>query len=56
MSEAEIAEVVQKTIGDINAVSMKDMGKVMGKLKGMLEGRADMAVVSQVVKGKLTNI
>jgi len=31
------------------------MGPLMGKLKPALQGRADMAVVSQLVKSKLNS-
>jgi uncharacterized protein YqeY len=32
---------------------MKDMGKVMAKLKPLLQGKADMAVVSASIKNQL---
>ncbi|NOZ37431.1 MAG: GatB/YqeY domain-containing protein, partial [Gammaproteobacteria bacterium] len=32
---------------------MKDMGKVMGMLKPKLAGRADMGMVSKIIKSKL---
>jgi hypothetical protein len=33
---------------------MKDMGKLMGVLKSKLDGKADMGVVSQLIKSKLS--
>ena len=33
MSEAQITEIVEATINELGASSMKDMGKVMGELK-----------------------
>ena len=33
---------------------MKDMGKLMGVLKSQLDGKADMGVVSQLIKAKLS--
>ncbi len=53
LSEAEIASLVEQAIADSGAESMRDMGKVMGQLKPKLQGRADMGVVSALVKGKL---
>ena len=54
MSDAEIAEEVQKAISESGASSAKDMGKVMAALKGRLAGKADMGKVSALVKSKLS--
>ena len=54
LSEAEIEVAVVKAISDSGADSMKDMGKLMGILKGQLDGQADMGLVSQLIKSKLT--
>ena len=40
---------------DSGAITIKDMGKVVGQLKGPMLGRADMAQVSALVKQKLTD-
>jgi len=53
MSEAEIAEAVQKAVAESGAASMKDMGKVMGVLRPQIDGRADMGVASALVKAAL---
>ncbi|OIR24574.1 Transamidase GatB domain protein [Bathymodiolus thermophilus thioautotrophic gill symbiont] len=53
-SEDEISVVVDKVIADSNASSMQDMGKLMGLLKGQLMGKADMAVVSKLIRSKLS--
>ena len=53
LSEAEVADLVAQAIVDSGAESMRDMGKVMGQLKPKLQGRADMGVVSALVKEKL---
>ncbi|SFV89013.1 Transamidase GatB domain protein [hydrothermal vent metagenome] len=52
LSDAEISVAVDKAIADTGASSMADMGKLMGVLKGALAGRADMSVVSAVIKSK----
>ncbi len=51
MSEAEIATEVAEAVK--GASGPKDMGKVMGALKGKLASRADMGVVSKLVKQAL---
>ena len=54
LSEEDIQSVVSTTIQEEGASSMKDMGKLMGLLKSKLEGRADMAKVSQLIKAELS--
>ena len=54
LSEGEIEAAVDKAISDSGADSMKDMGKLMGILKGQLDGQADMGLVSQLIKSKLS--
>lgn len=53
LSADEIAAAVADAIAQTGASGMSDMGKVMGVLKGELAGRADMAVVSRLLKEKL---
>lgn len=53
IAEDELAIIVAKAVADAGAVSMQDMGKVMGLLKGQLHGRADMGAVSAQVKAIL---
>lgn len=53
LNEAEILDMIKKAIQASGATTMKDMGKVMGLLKPELQGRADMAAVSQLVKQQL---
>lgn len=54
LSEAEITDIINKAITDSGASSMQDMGKVMNSARPQLAGRADMAVVSQLVKQQLS--
>jgi uncharacterized protein YqeY len=54
MSESEISKIVAKVILDLQADSMKDMGKVMSKLKEITAGKADAGLVSQAVKKSLS--
>ena len=54
LSDEEVASVVDKAINDSGANSMKDMGKLMGMLKAQLQGKADMSLVSQLIKSRLS--
>ena len=45
---------VKDVIAETNATSMADIGKVMGILKTTLAGKADMGMVSNVVKNELS--
>ncbi len=54
LSDEEVASVVDKAINDSGANSMKDMGKLMGILKSQLQGKADMSLVSQLIKSRLS--
>jgi len=55
LSDAEIEAAVAEVIAATDAKSAQDMGKVMSALKSKLAGRADMAKVSALVRGKLTS-
>ncbi|MFC3852161.1 GatB/YqeY domain-containing protein [Salinispirillum marinum] len=50
LSEAELQAMVQSAVAETGAQSMADMGKVMAILKPQVQGRADMTVVSKLVK------
>lgn len=53
LSEDELAKLVADAVAQTGAASMQDMGKLMGVLKPQVQGRADMAQVSQLVKAAL---
>jgi hypothetical protein len=50
LSEEEIHTLIQDGINAVSAESMQDMGKLMGHLKPKFEGKADMSIVSKLVK------
>jgi uncharacterized protein YqeY len=54
LEEGEIAQMVAEAVAQVGASSMQDMGKVMALLKPKMQGRADMAVVSQKIKASLS--
>jgi uncharacterized protein YqeY len=53
MSDAEMSAAIDAAIAETGAVSMKDMGKVVGALKAKFAGQMDFAKASGLVKGKL---
>lgn len=53
LSDDEIRAEVQAAVAATGAAGPQDMGKVMGALKPKLAGRADMTVVSALVKTAL---
>ncbi len=53
LNETEINEMVQKTITNMKATSVKDIGKVMAALSKDLNGKADLGAVSKIVKRTL---
>ena len=53
LSNDEVEQLVAEAIASTGAAGVRDMGKVMGVLNAKMKGRADMAAVSALVKGKL---
>ena len=53
LSQEEIGAIVEDTIQEIGAESMKDMGKVMKAIMPKVKGKADGKVVNQIVREKL---
>ena len=54
MSEDDVRAIVQKTIADVGAESMKDMGKVMGVAMQAVGGEADGSIVQKMVREELS--
>ncbi|MFK7892727.1 MAG: GatB/YqeY domain-containing protein [Granulosicoccus sp.] len=50
LSDTEIDEIINAAISESGASSVKEMGSVMGLIKPKLQGRADMAKVSQSIR------
>lgn len=53
LSEADLNALIQSTIKQLGASSVRDMGPVMSALRGQVQGRADMKAVSLAVKAQL---
>ena len=56
MNETEIARHVNAVIQEVNAASMKDMGKVMGAVMARVKGKADGKLVQQIVRETLNSL
>ena len=54
MDEAAMKAAVQKTIADVGAASIKDMGKVMAALKERYAGQMDFSKASAATKDSLS--
>ncbi|MGB9766256.1 MAG: GatB/YqeY domain-containing protein [Sulfurihydrogenibium sp.] len=54
LSEDELTKIVEETIKEVGASSVKDMGKVMKAVMDKVKGRAEGSVVSRIVKEKLS--
>jgi len=50
LTEDEVEEIIRQTILEVEANSIKDMGKVMGAVMPKFKGRADGHLVSSIVK------
>ncbi len=53
LSDEEIITIIDNVIKETNALSIKDMGKVMKDLTPKVKGKADMKKVSEIIKSKL---
>ena len=54
MSEEDVRSIVKKTILDVGAQSMKDMGKVMGNAMQVVGSEADGSIVQKIVREELS--
>ena len=53
LSEAEVAEIVNAVIAEVQPAGMQDMGKVIGAVKQKTGAQADGALIAKLVKEKL---
>lgn len=53
LDETELDALIDATIRETGAESLRDMGKVMGAIKAQAAGRADMGAVGARVKARL---
>jgi uncharacterized protein YqeY len=53
LSDDEVEEIVDDVIAEVGATGVRDFGRVMADVMPQVAGRADGAVVSQLVREKL---
>ncbi len=54
MSDEELMHVIEETISEVGATSMKEMGSVIKSVGAKVGARADMSKVSKIVREKLS--
>ena len=52
LSEEELKKIVDDTFAKVAPASIKEMGKVMKEITPLVKGKADMSVVSALIKEK----
>lgn len=55
LKEAELIAMIDKTIANFGECTIKDMGKIMASLKEKTANRADMGLVSRMIKERLSS-
>ena len=55
LREIEVSVIIDSVIKDLNAESMKDMGKVISNVNQKTSGKAEGKVIAEMVKSKLMN-
>ncbi len=53
LSVEELTSIIEDTIKEVGAETLKDMGKVMQAVKAKTAGRADGKTINEIVKAKL---
>ena len=55
LTDEELEAVVRDAVAEVNAQSVKDMGKIMGKVMAVAKGRVDGKRINEMVK-KVLNL
>ena len=55
LNETELTEIINTTITELNASSMKDMGTVISEVNKKVSGRAEGRIIAEIIKNKLSN-
>jgi uncharacterized protein YqeY len=53
LTEAEVAEILERVVVETGAAGIKDMSKVMAAIKPLVSGKADMGKISGLIKTRL---
>ena len=53
MSEEELNKIIDEVFASVNPTSSSDMGKIMREITPLVKGKADMSLVSKLIKDEL---
>ena len=56
LSLDELNKIIDEKFNELNPTSIKDMGRVIKEVSSVVGARADMSVVSKIIKDKLNNM
>lgn len=56
LEESEIMEMIEEVFNKVNPTSSKEMGLIMREITPMVKGKADMSLVSKLIKDKLSSL
>ena len=56
LEKDEILQLIDEVFKKVNPTSNKDMGIIMRELTPLVKGKADMSLVSSLIKEKLSNL
>lgn len=56
LSDEEVNKILDEVFSLVNPTSSKDMGKIMKEVSSKVAGRADMSVVSTLIRDRLNNL
>lgn len=56
LSEEDLVKLIDEVFAKVNPTSQKDMGLIMKEVNPLVKGKADMKVVSTMIKDKLANL
>ena len=56
LSEEELNKLIDEVFAKVNPSSQKDMGLIMKEVNPLVKGKADMKLVSTIIKDKLANL
>ena len=56
LSDEELNKLIDEVFAKVNPTSQKDMGLIMKEVNPLVKGKADMKVVSTMIKDKLANL
>lgn len=56
LDESEIIEIVEDVFKKVNPTSSKEMGLIMREITPLVKGKADMSLVSKLIKDKLSSL